>query len=73
MGVSVQVEDIALAALFLCSPAATWITATRLTVDGGSMHGASGASSYLDIKRAIERKSALEKSNFKGGVAKAKL
>jgi 3-oxoacyl-[acyl-carrier protein] reductase len=28
-------EDVARAALFLCSPAAEWITGTVLVVDGG--------------------------------------
>lgn len=64
-----RVQDVALAALYLCSPAATWITATRLVVDGGSVHLARG---YVTAKRAIEAKSAQEKASFKGGV-KAKL
>eukprot|EP01047_Picozoa_sp_COSAG01_P109366 COSAG01_NODE_38247_length_492_cov_0.676845_1_plen_33_part_10 len=28
-------EDISLAAVYMCSPAAGWITATRLVIDGG--------------------------------------
>jgi hypothetical protein len=65
-----RVEDVGLAALYMCSSAAGWITATRLTIDGGSWHGSRG---YLDAKRAIEEKSANEKASFKGGVAKARL
>eukprot|EP00747_Dinoflagellata_sp_TGD_P186306 gnl/TRDRNA2_/TRDRNA2_43279_c0_seq1.p2 gnl/TRDRNA2_/TRDRNA2_43279_c0~~gnl/TRDRNA2_/TRDRNA2_43279_c0_seq1.p2 ORF type:complete len:332 (-),score=75.59 gnl/TRDRNA2_/TRDRNA2_43279_c0_seq1:72-1040(-) len=64
-----RVEDVALAAVFMCGPAAGWITATRLTIDGGSSHGAVG---FLDAKRAIEQKSALQKEQFSGGV-KSKL
>ncbi len=38
------VEDIAKAALFLCSPAADWITGVVLTVDGGS--GLAGSANF---------------------------
>jgi len=31
-----QVEDIALAALYLASPAASWVTGKIMEVDGGS-------------------------------------
>ena len=62
-----QVEDVSLAAVFMCSSAAGWITATRLTIDGGSWHSGAG---FLDAKRAIETKSQNERGNFKGGVAK---
>mmetsp|Transcript_3122 Transcript_3122/g.7512 ORF Transcript_3122/g.7512 Transcript_3122/m.7512 type:complete len:324 (+) Transcript_3122:46-1017(+) len=68
-----RVQDVALAAVYLCSPAATWITATRLVVDGGSVHGTPGARGFLKAKRLIEAKSVKEKNTFKGGVAKAKL
>ena len=36
-------DDIANAALFLCSDAASWITGQTLVVDGGSMCMASGS------------------------------
>mmetsp|Transcript_118016 Transcript_118016/g.252055 ORF Transcript_118016/g.252055 Transcript_118016/m.252055 type:complete len:331 (+) Transcript_118016:27-1019(+) len=62
-----RVEDISLAAVYMCSPAAGWITATRLTIDGGSVHGVNG---FPDMKRAVDKKSAREKDNFKGGIAK---
>lgn len=65
----IQVEDVSLAAVFMCSPAAGWITATRLTIDGGSWHGGAG---FLDAKRAIEAKSEDERKNFKGGVSAGK-
>ena len=38
-----EVEDIANAALFLCSDAASWITGATLVVDGGSLCVASGS------------------------------
>ncbi len=37
------VDDVAAAALFLCSDAASWITGTTLVVDGGSLCVATGA------------------------------
>lgn len=64
-----EVEDIALAALFMCTPAAGWITATRLTIDGGSVHR---VRNFDSMKRMISRKSSEQKRAFKGkgGVAK---
>jgi NAD(P)-dependent dehydrogenase (short-subunit alcohol dehydrogenase family) len=64
-----RVDDVALAAVYMCSPAAGWITATRLTIDGGSSHGSRG---FIQAKRAIEQKSEQQKSEFKGtgGVSK---
>jgi NAD(P)-dependent dehydrogenase (short-subunit alcohol dehydrogenase family) len=35
-------EDIASAALFLCSDAASWITGHTLVIDGGALEIASG-------------------------------
>jgi len=66
-----RVGDIALAAVFACSSAAGWITATRLTIDGGSSHPL--ARGFPKMKRMIVSKSQAEKDNFKGGVAKSKL
>ena len=64
-----RVQDIALAAVYMCTPAAGWITATRLTIDGGSAHR---VSSFQTMKDAIVRKSNEQKEGFKGkgGVAK---
>ena len=66
-----RVDDVALSAVFLCSPAAGWITATRLTIDGGSVH--LGARAFPDAKRAIEKKSLQQKGTYKGGVKTSKV
>ncbi len=63
-----DVNDVALAAIYLCSSAATWITATRLVVDGGSVHRVRG---FSEIKAFISKKSKKEKSTHRGGVAVA--
>jgi peroxisomal 2,4-dienoyl-CoA reductase len=60
-----RVGDVSLAAVFACSSAATWITATRLTIDGGSVHRVRG---FVEMKTMIDAKSAKEKATFKGGV-----
>lgn len=60
-----SVHDVSLAALFMCSSAATWITATRLVVDGGSVHRVRG---FVEMKSMIDRKSKKEKSSHSGGV-----
>eukprot|EP00940_MAST-03C_sp_MAST-3C-sp2_P000809 g809.t1 len=60
------IKDVALAAVFMCSSAATWITATRLVVDGGSVHRVRG---FVEARKMISKKSRSEKKNFKGGVA----
>eukprot|EP00939_MAST-03C_sp_MAST-3C-sp1_P004688 g4688.t1 len=60
-----DVRDVAFAALFLCSPAATWITATRLVVDGGSVHRVRG---FEQAKRVISKKSQDERGSHRGGV-----
>ena len=65
-----RVEDISLAAVYMCSPAASWITATRLTIDGGQTHGARG---FVEMKNAIDEKSQNEKKEQEGGVLKSKL
>jgi peroxisomal 2,4-dienoyl-CoA reductase len=62
-----RVEDISLAALYMCTDAAGWITATRLTIDGGSAHR---VNRFVEGKNFIAEKSARERSKFKGGVAK---
>eukprot|EP00040_Diaphanoeca_grandis_P015050 m.76579 g.76579 ORF g.76579 m.76579 type:complete len:322 (-) comp24915_c0_seq1:54-1019(-) len=62
-----RVDDVALAAVFMCSSAAPWITATRLVIDGGSRHRVVG---FGAMKAKIEEKSLREKSSFKGGVSK---
>ena len=63
-----EVPDVALAAVFMCSSAATWITATRLTIDGGSVHK---FRNFVEMKNAIDKKSKEQKRKFKGkgGVA----
>merc|ERR1712130_624470 len=65
-GIWGRVEDISLAAVYMCTPAAGWITATRLTIDGGSVHRVQG---FVEAKNAIEAKSAAEKAKYKGGIA----
>jgi len=60
-----DVKDIALTAVFMCSEAATWITATRLVVDGGSNHRVKG---FVEAKNLIAEKSKAEREKFKGGV-----
>jgi len=60
-----RVGDIALAAVFLCSEGAPWITATRLTVDGGSCHRVLG---FVEMKNKIQSKSELEKATTKSKV-----
>jgi 2,4-dienoyl-CoA reductase [(3E)-enoyl-CoA-producing], peroxisomal len=57
-----QVSDVALAAVFMCSPAAPWITATRLVIDGGSVHR---VQNFVEFKRAIQKKSDAEKARSK--------
>ena len=58
-----EVPDVALAAVFMCSSAATWITATRLTIDGGSVHK---FRNFVEMKNAIDKKSKEQKRKFKG-------
>jgi hypothetical protein len=64
-----RVEDVSLAAVYFCSPAASWITATRLTIDGGQTHGARG---FVEAKNFIDEKSRAQKEEFRGGVAAEK-
>ena len=62
-----RVDDIALSALFMCSSAASWITATRLVIDGGQSHG---VKSFVEVKEMIKAKSMSEKKVTSGGIAK---
>ena len=57
-----RVDDVALAAVFFCSSGAPWITATRLVVDGGSVHR---VRNFVEFKRAIQKKSNAEKARSK--------
>ena len=57
-----RVDDVALAAVFFCSSGAPWITATRLVVDGGSVHR---VRNFVEFKRAIQKKSDAEKARSK--------
>ena len=60
-----RVGDVSLAAVFMCSSAAPWITATRLTIDGGSCHRVKG---FVEMKDAILAKSLKQRATYKGGV-----
>ena len=62
-----RVEDISLAAVYMCTDAGGLITATRLTIDGGAAHRSRG---FVEAKNAIEKKSLEQKAKFSGGVAK---
>lgn len=66
-----RVDDVALSAVFLCTAAAGWITATRLTIDGGSVHV--NGRGFPDAKRFVEKKSAQQKQTYKGGVKTSKV
>lgn len=57
-----RVEDIALAAVYMCSSAATWITATRLVIDGGGSHDR--ARGFVKMKRVVDAKSSAQKTQF---------
>jgi len=65
------VEDIANAALFVCSPAGSYVNATTIVVDGGQWHDASRA--YLIGKEVVKRASQKEKATHKGGIKKSNL
>ena len=65
-----RVEDISLAAVFMCSSAAPWITATRLVIDGGQRHDR--ARGFVRAKNMIAAKSTEQKARF-GSKVKSKL
>eukprot|EP00301_Raphidiophrys_heterophryoidea_P009906 c14918_g1_i1.p1 GENE.c14918_g1_i1~~c14918_g1_i1.p1 ORF type:complete len:300 (+),score=85.88 c14918_g1_i1:56-955(+) len=54
-----SVDDIGMTAVFLCSPAAAYITAENIVVDGGQWHGASGM--WQAGKRVVAAKSQKER------------
>lgn len=62
------VQDIAYTCLFLASEAGSFINATKIVVDGGHWHEASGP--FLAGRKAVREKSEKEKRETKGGVAK---
>jgi len=55
------VDDIANTALFVASDAGSYITATKIVVDGGQWHEASGR--YIAAKKLVLEKSAQEKKS----------
>lgn len=55
-----EVEDIALAAVFMASPAARWITSETLVVDGGQWHDVGPM--MQGMKKMIQAKSKKEKT-----------
>jgi peroxisomal 2,4-dienoyl-CoA reductase len=65
-----RVGDVSLAAVFVCSSAATWITATRLVIDGGSVHRVRG---FVEMKQVIDAKSKKQKKEFVAGVLASKV
>jgi peroxisomal 2,4-dienoyl-CoA reductase len=63
-----EVEDIANAAIFACSPAGSYLSSTTIVVDGGHWHRASAQ--YHLAKDVIKKISNKEKQTHKGGVSK---
>ena len=63
-----QIDDVANAALFLSSPAASWITSTTIVCDGGSWHN---AGLWMRNKNAI--RSAVQHAHKSRKANKAKL
>ncbi len=62
------VDDVANTALFVCSSAGSYISATEIVVDGGHQHDTVGR--YLKAKEIIQQKSSQEKSSHSGGIKK---
>eukprot|EP01060_Flectonema_neradi_P007678 TRINITY_DN15383_c0_g1_i1.p1 TRINITY_DN15383_c0_g1~~TRINITY_DN15383_c0_g1_i1.p1 ORF type:complete len:304 (+),score=58.48 TRINITY_DN15383_c0_g1_i1:63-974(+) len=62
-----QIDDIANAALFLSSPAASWITSTTLICDGGAWHN---AGQWMRHKNALRSAMKQARSSHKAGKSK---
>lgn len=64
-------RDVAMAALFLSTNAASFISSTTIVVDGGQWHGK--AAMYQGLKPHVSRKKDAEKKTEKQKIVKAKL
>jgi len=65
------VDDIANCALFVASPAGSYINATSIVVDGGQWHGSSAG--FLQARELVRRKSSTEKKAKGSGSERSKL